>query len=131
MFVFSENVNETMPLYSAAAYIEFGGFFQRLDSIFLLIWTLSFVCYLSIVSKFGLYIFRKISNIKETKAIIYPYSFLMFAICLIPKNSSISKFYETNIYPYIVIVLVFIISFLVLILAYFKRKKVGVNKNNE
>lgn len=127
MFVFFQNVDEIMPLYSAAAYIEFGTFFQRLDSLFLLIWTLSFACYLCIVSKFAIHIFRKLTNIKEIKPIVYPLSFIMIGIALIPKNYAISKSYETQIYPYLVIGLVFFLSFSILILAYIKqRKKVGV-----
>lgn len=130
MFIFFQNVDEIMPLYSAAAYIEFGTFFQRLDSLFLLVWTLSFACYLSIVTKFSIYIFRKVTNIKEIKPIVYPLSFIIIAIALIPKNYAISKFYETQIYPYLVIGLVFLLSFSILILAYFKkRKKVGASND--
>lgn len=128
MFIFFQDVDEIMPLYSAAAYIEFGTFFQRLDSLFLLLWTLSFACYLSIVSKFAIYILKKVTNIKEIKPIVYPLSFIMIAIALIPKNYAVSKFYETQIYPYLVIGLVFFLSLFILILAYFKkRKKVGVS----
>ena len=127
MFIIFQNVDEIMPLYSAAAYIEFGTFFQRLDSLFLLLWTLSFSCYLSIIVKFSTYIFQKITNIKDSKPIVFPISFIMIAISLIPKNYSISKFFETQIYPYIMIGLVFFLSFFILILAYLKkRKKVGV-----
>ena len=127
MFVFFQDVDEIMPLYSAAAYIEFGTFFQRLDSLFLLLWTLSFACYLSIVTKFSIYIFKKVTNIKEFKPIVYPLSFIMIAISLIPKNYAESRFYETQIYPYIMIGLVFFLSFIILLLAYFKKKKVGVS----
>lgn len=128
MFVFFQDVDEIMPLYSAAAYIEFGTFFQRLDSLFLLLWTLSFACYLSIVTKFSIYIFKKVTNIKEIKPIVYPLSFIMIGISLIPKNYAESRFYETQIYPYIMIGLVFFLSFIILLLAYFKkRKKVGVS----
>ena len=133
MFVFFQSVDEIMPLYSAAAYIEFGTFFQRLDSLFLLIWTLSFICYLSIVTKFSIYIFKKVTNIKEIKPIVYPLSLIMIAIALIPKNYAVSKFYETEIYPYLVIGLVFFLSFFILLFAYLKkRRKAGVlnEKNN-
>ena len=47
----------------------------------------------------------------------------MIAIALIPKNYAISKFYETQIYPYLVIGLVFFISLSIFILAYLKKKK--------
>lgn len=130
MFVFFQNVDEIMPLYSAAAYIEFGTFFQRLDSLFLLIWTLSFACYFSIVTRFSIHIFRKITNIKDVKAIVYPYSFILVAIALMPKNYTVSKFYETKIYPYLAIGLVFLLSFLILLFAYFKRRKKVGDSNN-
>ena len=128
MFVFFKDVDEIIPLYSAASYIEFGTFFQRLDSLFLLLWTLSFSCYLSIVTKFSIYIFKKITNIKEIKPIVYPLSFIIIGFSLIPKDYAISKFYETEVYPYIMIGLVFFVSLFILILAYLKkRKKVGVS----
>lgn len=123
MFVFFKDVDEIMPLYSAATYIEFGTFFQRLDSLFLLIWTLSFACYISIVSKFSIYVFKKITNIKEIKPIVYPISITIIGIALISKNYAISKFYETKIYPFLVITLVFVVSFFILLFAYFKKKK--------
>ena len=76
----------------------------------------------------SIYIFKKITNIKEIKPIVCPLSFIMIAIALIPKNYAESKFYETQIYPYIMIGLVFFLSLFILLLAYFKkRKKVGVS----
>lgn len=128
MFNFFLTTDEIMPLYSAATYIEFGTFFQRLESVFLLIWMIAFACYLSIVSKFSIHIFKKISNIKDIKPIIYPICLCIIGITLLPKNYAISKFYETNIFPYFALGLVFIVSFLVLVFANLKkRKKVGDN----
>lgn len=125
IFIFSYFVetDEVMPLYSAATYIEFGTFFQRLESVFLLIWMLAFACYLGIVSKFIIYIFKKITNIKDFKPIIYPVGMLILAIALFPKNYAIAKFYETNIYPYLMIGIVCIASILILLFAYLKKQK--------
>lgn len=126
MFNYFIATDEIIPLYTAATHIEFGTFFQRLESIFLLIWMIAFACYLSIVSKFSIHIFKKISNIKNIKPIIYPICLCMLAVSLIPKNYAISKFYETDIFPYFALGLVFIVSFLILLFANFKkRKKVG------
>lgn len=122
MFNFFITTDEIMPLYASATYIEFGTFFQRLESIFLLIWMIAFACYLSIVSKFSLHIFKKISNIKDTKPIIYPMSILMLSISLIPRNYAISKFYETDIFPYFALGLVFVFSFFILLFANIKSK---------
>ena len=70
MFSFFINTNEITPLYNATRYIELGSFFQRLESVFLLIWILAFACYLSIVSKFTMAIFKKLCycfNAKELR----------------------------------------------------------------
>ena len=125
--------DEIAPLYSATRYIEFGTFFQRLESVFLLIWMILFSCYLSITVKFSIYIFQKITNIKDTRIIMIPFALCIFAIALLPKNYAISKFYETDIYPYLVWGLVFIISISILIFANIKkkRKKVGDHSHEE
>ena len=129
MFPIFVNLDEVLPLYTIATYVEFGSFFQRLESIFLVIWLISFACYLSIIANFSFFIFKKITAIKEVKPIIYPFTFFALGISLLPKNYSIAKFYETNIYPYIMIVTVYIISFIILYLAYRKKKRRENHKN--
>jgi len=90
MFSFFINTNEITPLYNATRYIEFGNFFQRLESIFLLIWILAFACYLSITTKFAMGIFKKLTNIETKKPLIDVFGILILGITLIPKNYAIS-----------------------------------------
>lgn len=123
MFAYFVNINEIMPLFSAARNIEFGAFFQRLESVFLLIWLIVFACYLSIVVMFCLEIFKSISNIKDTRPLVPSFGLLFLAITLIPKNYAISNFLETHIYPYLNIGVDFILSGLILLLANYKLKK--------
>lgn len=131
MFSIFISTNEIMPLYNAASYIEFGNFFQRLESIFLLIWILSFACYLSIASKFTMNIFKKLTNINTSKPLIDIFGLLIFIISLLPKNLAQSKNFETNIYPNLVIYIVFVLGFLILILGnLLKRKQIKIIQNN-
>lgn len=123
MFSFFINTNEITPLYNATRYIEFGSFFQRLESIFLLIWILTFSCYLSIVSKFSMRIFQKITNVENKKALIDIFGLLIFAISIFPKNYAISENFETKIYPYLVLGVVFVLGISILILANLNKKK--------
>lgn len=128
MFSFFIDTNEITPLYNATRYIEFGNFFQRLDSVFLLIWILIFACYLSIASKFAMYIFKKLTNIDTKKPLIDIFGLLILAIALIPKNYSIVEKFETKIYPYLVLGIVFFLGISILICAnLYKRKKKIVN----
>lgn len=129
MFPVFVELDEVLPLYTIATYVEFGSFFQRLESVFLLIWLIAFVCYLSIIINLSLFTFKKITGIKDIKPMIYPFAFISLGIALLPKNYAIPKVYETKIYPYIMIGIVFILSFTLLLIAYFKRIKKGGKLN--
>lgn len=122
MFSFFVSEDEILPLYFAARYIEIGSFFVRLESVFLLIWMLVFACYLSIVVRFSMLIFKKITNIKNTKILAYPFSILMLGIALLPKNYANVKYYEANIYKYIILGFSYVFCLLLLIFANIKRK---------
>ena len=116
LLVFLMYSNEIMPLYSAARYIEFGSFFQRLESAFLLLWIFQMACYLTISSKF----------IKDETPLILIFGILIFSISLLPPNYAVSKFFEDYVYKYMVLGIVLVFSIIILILANIKkRKKVG------
>ena len=131
MFTFFLDNDQIMPLYTAATYIEFGSFFQRQESVFLLIWMVAFACQISIIGNFSTHIFKKISNIRNPKIMVYPFAGIMIAVSLLPENYAVSKFYETNIFPYLSIGIIFILSFFILILAYIKKRKAGDLKTYE
>ena len=123
MFSFFITTNEITPLYNSTRYIEFGNFFQRLESAFLLIWTLAFACYLSIVTKFCMSIFQKLTNIETKKPLIDIFGLFILGIALVPKDYSISSNFETQIYPYLVLGIVFFLGLSILILANLQKKK--------
>lgn len=127
-FSFFVNVDEVLPLYSAARYIEFGTFFQRLESLFLLIWLLEICSYLCIANRFSMAIFQKITNLKQLKPLAFLFPLLQFAIALIPRNYAVSRYFEDTLYPYLVLGINLIMSFVILFLANLKKKqkKVGV-----
>ena len=66
-----------------------------------------FACYLSIVIKFSMEIFKKLTNISTKKPLIDVFGLLILGISLIPKNYAISQKFERNIYPYLVLGIVF------------------------
>ena len=125
MFSFFITTDEIMPLFSAARHIEFSSFFQRFESIFLLIWIISFCCYLSITCKFSTHIFNKMFNLSDMRPVLNIFAILIFGISLLPKNYAISNLFETNIYRYLRIAIGFILGIIILILANLKKKKVG------
>ena len=114
--------DELMPLYSAVKYIEFGSFFQKMDSIFLLIWIISFVSYLSITLKFSSNILKKLTNTSNGSFFTFLLAIGLFGASIWPKNYAISTFFASTVYKYAFLILVIGISFLVLLSATIKQK---------
>ncbi len=125
LFLFSIYIStdEIMPLFSVSKYIEFGNFFQRFEALFLLIWTISFCCYLSISLKFSTYIFAKLYTLSDTSQMISIFSIITFAIALFPSSYYISHFFETYIYR-ILSISIMILGLFILFLAYIKKRMV-------
>lgn len=130
-FMFSSfaGIDEEMPLFNAVRYIEFGTFFQRLDAIFLLIWIMSLISYLTISTRLALNVFKKITNIKSEKSLVSPIGLLVLAISLCLYSSPIVHFFENYLYKYLFFVLVIFISLSILIFANLKKLKHKEAKN--
>lgn len=125
LFPFIRNSEEIMALYLASRYIEFGRFFQRLDAIFLLIWTIAVISYLCIAISLCIITFKKISNIADHNGILYCFSGIIYIISLIPNNLAQLNYIEINIFKYIVFLLLFAYSPLIFIFANIKKRLRG------
>ena len=106
-----------MPLYSAVRYIEFGTFFQRLDSLFLMIWIISFISYLCITINICSNILRKSISKKPSKVFYSTFvSIIILIFTLMIKNHAISTFLIETICKYFFLIIL-IISLFILLLA--------------
>ena len=125
LFIFPAftNINEVMPLYSAARYISFGNFMQRLESIFLFIWIITVLSFICISCKFSVEIFKKMTNTKDIKPLTNIFGLLILGISLLPKSLSFITFFESNIYVYLTLGITFILGIGILIIANIKKKK--------
>jgi len=111
-----------LPLYSAAKYIEFGPFFQKLDSTFVLIWIMAFISFLSITLKFSSNILTKLSNFKNETVFTFILSIALLFASLWQKNYAISTFFANIVYKYSYFILVIGFTFSILLLATLKQK---------
>lgn len=125
MFSFFLSINEISPLYNATRYIEFGTFFQRLESVFLLIWILAFACYLSITFKMSTHIFQKVTSLSNSKPLIPILGLLVFVLALLPENLAVSQFFEDKLYKFFVIFIVFILGIGILAFANIFNKSIN------
>lgn len=124
LFMFNGFVetDELLPLYSAVKYIEFGSFFQKLDSAFVLIWIISFISYLSITLNFSSNILKKLTKAENEKIFTFLLAIALFFAGTWEKNYSTSIFFANNIYKYVFFILIIGFSLLILLLATLKQK---------
>ncbi len=129
LFAFSDiiSINEISPIYLLVRAADFGRFIKRPDAIFFLGWMLSLMSYVSITILLVTTIFKKIGNLKATFPMSYSVAFLLFIVALIPKGMLEIRFIENEIYKYATIILLFFISFFILIFANIKYRKKHVS----
>ena len=125
LFIFPQIVSEegSMPIYLATREISLGRFINRADALFVLIWILAILSYLSVLIAHSLNIFKKITNIQDTKPLAFCFGEILLAACLIPENISQIKFAEDTIYKYSAIIIAFGVCILILILANIKKRR--------
>lgn len=125
LLVFPLNVASTsnIPLYMQTRTLTFGKLLQRLDALFILIWDLNILSYLSIIIGFVVSIFKKITNIQTSKTISYTFVAILLGASLIYKNIIETRLLDSNWYKNFTLILVFGLGFLILLLANIKKLK--------
>ncbi len=129
VFPYISFTDEMLSVYLLTRIIEFGKFFQRVDALFIFIWILSTLSFLAFTTHLIGTIFKKITNIKDEKEMIYCFTNLIFALALVYNNIAVLKYLQNVIFKYSTIILVFIISLAILIFANLKLKRRHSNAN--
>lgn len=133
LLVFPLNVASTsnIPLYMQTRTLTFGKLLQRLDALFILIWDLNILSYLSIVIGFVVSIFKKISNLQTEKTISYTFVAILLGTSLNYKNIIETRLLDSNWYKNFTLILVFGLGFLILLFANIKKISHKKKYNNE
>ncbi len=122
VFSYVSSSDQTIAIYSLTRTIEYGRFLQRVDAIFILIWILLTLSYLSIVVALCLTIFKKITNISNSKAMVFSFITLLFGISFFADDVSEGKFIHEIVYKNYELILVFGVSFAIMLIANIKVK---------
>lgn len=121
-----------LPTYQLARMMNFGRFFQRLESIFFLVWALTALMYLSIILYFITYLFKKALKLEHRKPLIIPFAIIIFSSSLLPPNLMTAITFGTKYYSYFTWAIAFALPIILLWIANVKKKgQIGGKQNNE
>lgn len=123
ILMFNKNVTsgQLFPLYIAVRYIEFGTFFQRLDSAFLLIMNIAICSFLGIYSNLCLGIIKEITNISDIKTLSFSFVLLLYASTILIDSKFELEFMQNTFFK-ILFFSVISLGLIILILANFKKE---------
>lgn len=123
ILMFNKNVTsgQLFPLYIAVRYIEFGTFFQRLDSAFLLIMNIAICSFLGIYSNLCLGIIKEITNISDIKPVSFCFVLLLYASTIFLDANFELEFMQNTFFKTLYFSIISL-GLLILILANFKKK---------
>ena len=119
---FTLNSDESFSLYVLTRSLEYGRFIQRVDAVFILIWIIAIISYINLPISMFIYIFKKLTNITDTKSISYSVNLFILALSIIPIEYAIFTNIIGKIVQYSFLIIFFAVSLPILILANLKLK---------
>ena len=121
-FSFTLHSDESFSLYVLTRNLEYGRFFQRVDALFILVWIMAIISYINIPISLCIYLFKKLTNISDTNSINYSINILILAISIIPIEYAIFANIISPIVQNTFLILFFVITIPILIIANIKLK---------
>lgn len=115
VFSFITDSNETISIYLLVKTIRYSEFIQRANALFIFVWILSILSYVSIVIFFSVYITKKLANLSNTNSINYCYCSIIFGSALLYENVAKYINFIEGFLKYVILVFLFIINIGILI----------------
>jgi len=130
-YPFITETDETLSLYLLTRLITFGAFFERVDAIFIFLWILALLSFLSFNVFLIISTIKKLFNLKNSSELSYSISAILLGLALSFTNIASVKVFNREFYRYYTCILVFIVSFMIIIFAYIKKRKQGVRNETK
>ncbi|MGE5474144.1 MAG: GerAB/ArcD/ProY family transporter [Ignavibacteriales bacterium] len=123
---FPSSLEPTVPIYNLARLIHYGKFFQRVEPLFLIMWSFAAYMYFSSGLFFAIYSLKKALSLPYLRPLIIPCSIIIFNLAFLPKSFMSAVEIENTLTRTYSFIPIFGIPILLLIIASIRRK--GVQK---
>lgn len=85
-FQYPMGMESFLPLYKLSRLISYSRFFQRIEAIFILAWSINVMLYLGMILFLIVYIFKKTFRLEYYKPVIMPFVVIIYILSLLPSN---------------------------------------------
>jgi len=115
-------IESFLPIHRIATLINYGRFFQRIESVFVLIWVGAGLLYLSTAFFFIVYTFKKTFKLEYYKPLILPFAVLVYNLSFLPPNLMTAIQLETQYFRTWSWLVTFGMTIILLVMARFIKK---------
>lgn len=123
LFPFLTAGNSVLSVYLSTCTIRFGRFMPRTDALFMFMWIFTFILYLSVIIMYVVKINKESIGQKSPSVVTYIVGIIILVFALLPQNALQISFFQNVLFKYISLIIVFGLSFVILLIGYMKKKK--------
>jgi spore germination protein (amino acid permease) len=133
VFPYPKSLESFLPIYELSRIIDYGRFFQRIESMFVIIWTSTALIYLSIGLFFIVYILKKTFKLEYHKPLILPVAVITSTLSILPQSLMSTVNLETIIFRNFGWTTTFGMTLILLVVANIVKKRIrkGSVKNEK
>ncbi len=117
VYSYPTSLENFLPVFQLARLINYGRFFQRLESVFVLAFAISAMQYLGVILFFAVHVFKKTFRLEYHWPLILPFAAIMFSLAFLPSNLMTAIDLETKTYVAFAWGITFILPIIILLLA--------------
>ncbi len=117
VYSYPTSLENFLPVFQLARLINYGRFFQRLESVFVFTFAISAMQYLGVILFFAVHVFKKIFRLEYHRPLILPFAVIMFSLAFVPSNLMTAIDLETKTYVTFAWGITFILPIIILLLA--------------
>ncbi len=125
VFPYPAAIEGFLPMYQLSRLINYGRFFQRVESVFVFTWGIVALLYLSAGFYFIVFTFKKTFNLTYYQPLIIPFAILIYTMSFLPPNLDSTVILETKYFRNTAWLVTFVMPIVILLIAKTikKRKK--------
>lgn len=127
VFNYPATTKQFIPLYALSRSIQQGGQIERIEAIFFIIWVISALTFISIISLIGAYLLKRLFGLKYSRPLILSILVIIFSCSLMYKNVIGEEPYFIYLYRKVSYITSYIVPTILFTIANIKSKKVKKN----
>jgi spore germination protein (amino acid permease) len=117
VYSYPTSLESFLPVFQLARLINYGRFFQRLESVFVITFAISAMQYLAVILFFAVHVFKKTFKLEYHRPLILPFAVIIFGLAFLPSNLMTAINLQTKTYMTFAWGITFILPIIILLLA--------------